>query len=81
MLDNFLIKLCCQFCSNYGCEVWGYENNIVIATVFFKFCKYFLGLKTSTPNCMVYGERGTFPISFAIKVRLVSFWVKYYMRN
>ena len=34
----------------YGCEVWGCEKNIVLDTVYLKFCKYLLGLKTSTPN-------------------------------
>ena len=27
----------------YGCEVWGYENNIAVDMVFLKFCKYLLG--------------------------------------
>ena len=59
----------------YGCEVWGYEKNIVLDTVYLKFCKYLLSLKTSTPNCMVYGELGTDPVSITIKVRLVSYWL------
>ena len=60
----------------YGCEVWGYENNIVVDMVFLKFCKYLLGLKSSTPNCMVYGELGSYPVSLTIKIRLISFWLK-----
>ena len=59
----------------YGCEVWGCEKNIVLDTMYLKFCKYLLGLKTSTLNCMVYGESGTYPISVTIKVRLVSYWL------
>ena len=59
----------------YGCEVWGNEKNIVLDTVYLKFCKYLLSLKTSTPNCMVYGELGTYPVSITIKVRLVSYWL------
>ena len=51
------------------------EKNIVLDTVYLKFCKYHLGLKTSAPNCMVYGELGTYPISLTIKVRLVSYWL------
>ena len=53
----------------------GYEKNIVLDTVYLKFCKYLLSLKTSTPNCMVYGELGTYPVSITIKVRLVSYWL------
>ena len=59
----------------YGCEVWGYENNAVLDSVYLKFCKYLLGLKTSTPNCMVYGELGAYPVSITIKVRMVSYWL------
>ena len=60
----------------YGCEVGGYENNIVVDMVFLKFCKYLLGLKSSTPNCMVYGELGSYPVSLTIKIRLIGFWLK-----
>ena len=56
--------------------MWGYENNIVVDMVFLKFCKYFLGLKSSTPNCMVYGELGSYPVSLTRKIRLIGFWLK-----
>ena len=34
----------------YGCEVWGFGKNDMLDTVFLKFCKYLLGLKSCTPN-------------------------------
>ena len=40
----------------YGCEVWGIENYKLLEAVELKFYKYMLGLKKSTPTCMVYGE-------------------------
>ena len=60
----------------YGCEVWGYENTTLIEGVHLKFCKYLLGLKSSTPNCMVYGELGRYPLDITIKTRMISYWVK-----
>ena len=60
----------------YGCEIWGFGNNNILETVFLKFCKYLLGLKSSTPNCMVYGEVGCYPISVHIKVRMIVYWFK-----
>ena len=30
----------------------------------------------STPNCMVYGELGRYPLEIDIKVRMISYWSK-----
>ena len=30
----------------------------------------------NTPNCMVYGELGSYSVSLTIKIRLISFWLK-----
>jgi hypothetical protein len=30
----------------------------------------------STPNCMVYGELGRYPLEIDIKVRMISHWCK-----
>ena len=46
----------------YGCEVWGFGKNEVLERVHLKFCKILLNLKLSTPNYMVYGELGRYPI-------------------
>jgi hypothetical protein len=46
----------------YGCEVWGFGKNEVLERVHLKFCKILLNLKSSTPNYMVYGELGRYPI-------------------
>ena len=60
----------------YGCEVWGCDNVDILETVHLKFCKYLLGLKASTPSCMVYGELGRLPLKFYINNRIISYWVK-----
>ena len=40
----------------YGCELWGLSNCDIIERVHLKYCKLLLNLKSSTPNCMIYGE-------------------------
>jgi hypothetical protein len=40
-------------------------------------CKLLLKLKSSTPNYMIYGELGRFPIEIDIKIRMVSFWARH----
>ena len=56
----------------YGCEVWGFSDNYVIEKNHLKFCKLILHLKQSTPNCMIYGELGRFPLYLDIKTRVIS---------
>ena len=58
----------------YGKEVWGYANLDVLQRVVLKFLKIILNIKTSTPNFMVYGETGVFPIYIEIYCRMISFW-------
>lgn len=60
----------------YGCEVWGYSNTALLERVQLKFLKSIFNLKQSTPNAMVYGEFGIYPIELDIKVRMVSYWTK-----
>ena len=60
----------------YGCEVWGFGNNDVIERVQLKFLKYILNAKNSTPNYIVYGETGVFPLQLDINARIISYWAK-----
>ena len=60
----------------YGCEVWVYENVLILDRLYLKYLKYVLGLKQSTPSCMIYGETGRFPLSVYIKTRMISFCCK-----
>jgi hypothetical protein len=61
---------------NYGWEIWGFGNNDVLEKVHLKFCKMMLNLKTSTPNYMIYGELGRYPVEIDIKIIIISFWAK-----
>ena len=60
----------------YGCEVWGYGNVEPIEIFYRKFIKRVLGVDRSTPNCVVYGEVGKYPVVHRIYQRMISFWAK-----
>ncbi|CAG2256342.1 unnamed protein product [Mytilus edulis] len=60
----------------YGSEVWGFGNNSVIERVHMKFCKLLLKVKNSTPNFMIYGELGRYPLEIDIKLRIINYWTK-----
>ena len=60
----------------YGCEVWGYGNLEPLEIFYRAFIKRVLGLGKSTPNCIVYGEVGKYPIAHRVFSRMISFWAK-----
>ena len=60
----------------YGSEVWGFEKLDLIERLHLKFLKYVLNLKSSTPDYMVYGETGRFPLYISIHCRMISHWAK-----
>ena len=65
----------------YGCKIWGFGNLDVIERVLLKVLKMILGMKQSTPNFMVYGETGTYPVSIDICCRMIIFWAKVVSAN
>ena len=61
---------------SYGSEIWSYEKDSYLEKLHLKFCKYLLGLKSSTPNVMVYGELGRYPLDIDLKLKALGFWLK-----
>lgn len=60
----------------YSSEIWGFENKSNIEKIQLQFCKKILNLRSSTPNFMVYGELGRYPIEISIKLKMICFWFK-----
>ena len=60
----------------YGCEVWGYGNLEPLDIFYRAFIKRVLGLGKSTPNCIVYGEVGKYPVAHRVFSRMISFWAR-----
>ena len=58
----------------YGSEVWGYEDNSIIESLYLSFYKMILKVKKSTPSCILYGELGRYPVDVFIKSRMIGFW-------
>ena len=58
----------------YGSEVWGFGNLDVLERVVFKCLKLILNMKARTPNFIVYGETGVYPIYIYFYCRMISFW-------
>lgn len=60
----------------YVCEMWGFSNITVIERLHLKFCKLLLHLKQSTPDFMIYGELGRYPLEIQVKTRMIAYWSK-----
>jgi hypothetical protein len=62
----------------YGSEVLGFEKNDNIEKVHLQFQKKkkILGVRITTPNFLVYGAFGRYPLIVNIKCRMLCFWSK-----
>ena len=62
---------------NYGSEVCGLDaDHTPIERVYLFALKRFLNTSLRTPNLMVYGETGRYPLFVNIYVKCIKFWLR-----
>ena len=61
--------------TEYASEVWAPSESDEMEVLHRRFCKFALGLPTSTTNVAVYGDLGRVPLSFRHKVSLLKYWL------
>ena len=60
----------------YSAEIWGLAKHSAIEKVHTFGCKRFLGLDPRTPNHMLYGDLGRFPLYINGCIRSIKYWLK-----
>ena len=60
----------------YGSEVWGSKGCKIVESVHLYALKTFLNVSRRTPNDMVYGETGRYPVSINTQIRVVKYWLR-----
>lgn len=60
----------------YSSEVWGLDRLEHIEKVHLLACKRFLGVPIKTPNKMVYGDLGRYPLYISSFVSCIRYWFK-----
>jgi hypothetical protein len=60
----------------YAAEVWGLSRFHIVESVHLYACKKFLKVSMKTPNTMVYGEVGRYPLFIDSTVYALRYWFK-----
>ena len=61
----------------YGADIWSLDSSSsVIDNVHLFGLKRYLGVDRRTPNDLVYGEVGRFPIQINTSVPFIRYWLK-----
>ena len=60
----------------YAAEVWGVRRFDCMESAHLFACKKFLGVSIKTPNLMVYGETGRFPLYIYSTLCAIRYWFK-----
>lgn len=60
----------------YASELWGFKENKQIEKVHLYACKLFVNLPVRTPNDMIYGELGRYPLAIDSAARCIQYWFR-----
>ena len=60
----------------YASELWGIKEQTKIESAHMFACKKFLNVDVKTPNSLIYGELGRFPLVINSTIRAVKYWLK-----
>ena len=60
----------------YSSEVWGFDDCQTIENIHVKGMKMFCNVSAKTPNIMLYGDCGRYPLSISANIRAVKYWCK-----
>ena len=60
----------------YGSEFWGFEPYDAVQKVHIKTCKLLLNVPSYTPNDMVLGDLGRFPLFVNSAARCIQYWFR-----
>ena len=60
----------------YSAEIWGLTRFHIIESVHLFACKRFLNVSSRTPNLMIYGELGRYPLYIDSALKSVKYWFK-----
>jgi len=65
----------------YSSEVWGMNKIDNVERVHLMACKRYLGVPGRTPNKMVYGELGRYPLFINSNIRCLRYWFRILQMN
>ena len=60
----------------YGSEVWGMDDCQLVEAVHLTMLKQYLNVSPRTPNTVVYGETGRYPLCINAVIKSVKYWLK-----
>ena len=60
----------------YGSELWGFEQHDAVEKVHIQACKLLLNVPSCTPNDMVLGDLGRFPLLVISAARCIQYWFR-----
>ena len=60
----------------YGSELWGFQQFGVLEKAHMFACKRYLNVNPQTPNNMIFGDLGRYPLYVTSAVRCVKYWLR-----